>query len=80
MLFEMYRKFIENRGWGYKILHENQNDRGGYRNLSIEITGKRAYGTLKNEYGVHRLVRISPFNASAKRPHLFCISGSPAGP
>jgi peptide chain release factor 2 len=60
MLFEMYRKFIEARGWGYKLLHENQNDHGGYRNISIEIEGKRAYGTLKNEYGVHRLVRISP--------------------
>ncbi|HVV15083.1 MAG TPA: PCRF domain-containing protein [Candidatus Paceibacterota bacterium] len=73
MLFEMYRKFIENRGWGYKLLHENRNDRGGYRNLSIEIAGKRAYGTLKNEYGVHRLVRISPFNASAKRHTSFVL-------
>jgi peptide chain release factor 2 len=73
MLFEMYRKFIEKRGWGYKILHENQNDRGGYRNLSIEIGGKKVYGTLKNEYGVHRLVRISPFNASAKRHTSFVL-------
>ena len=73
MLFEMYRKFIENRGWSYKMLHENQNDHGGYRNLSIEIEGKKAYGTLKNEYGVHRLVRISPFNASAKRHTSFVL-------
>ncbi len=73
MLFEMYRKFIENRGWSYKLLHENKNDRGGYRNLSIEIEGKRAYGTLKNEYGVHRLVRISPFNASQKRHTSFVL-------
>ncbi len=73
MLFTMYRKFIENRGWSYKVLHENQNDHGGYRNLSIEIEGKKAYGTLKNEYGVHRLVRISPFNASAKRHTSFVL-------
>jgi peptide chain release factor 2 len=73
MLLEMYRKFIEKKGWGYKILHENQNDHGGYRNLSIEIDGKRAYGTLKNEYGVHRLVRISPFNANAKRQTSFVL-------
>jgi peptide chain release factor 2 len=73
MLFGMYRKFIEAQGWGYKLLHENQNDHGGYRNLSIEIVGKKAYGTLKNEYGVHRLVRISPFNASAKRHTSFVL-------
>ncbi len=73
MLFEMYRKFIEKRGWTYKLLHENQNDHGGYRNLAIEIAGKRAYGVLKNEYGVHRLVRISPFNANAKRQTSFVL-------
>ena len=73
MLFEMYRKFIEKRGWTYKLLHENQNDRGGYRNLSIEIAGKKAYGTLKGEYGVHRLVRMSPFNASQKRHTSFVL-------
>ena len=73
MLFNMYRKFIEKRGWRYKVLHENQNDHGGYRNLSIEVDGKKAYRTLKNEYGVHRLVRISPFNASAKRHTSFVL-------
>ncbi|HVV38936.1 MAG TPA: PCRF domain-containing protein [Candidatus Paceibacterota bacterium] len=73
MLFEMYRKFIERFGWSYKLLHENQNDHGGYRNLSIEIVGKRVYGTLKNEYGVHRLVRISPFNANQKRQTSFVL-------
>lgn len=73
MLYEMYRKYIEKRGWTYKVLHENQNDHGGYRNLSIEISGKRAYGTLKHEYGVHRLVRISPFNANQKRQTSFVL-------
>jgi peptide chain release factor 2 len=73
MLLEMYRKFIEKRGWGMRILHENQNDHGGYRNLSIEIDGKNVYGTLKNEYGVHRLVRQSPFNANQKRQTSFVL-------
>lgn len=73
MLFDMYRKFVERFGWSYKLLHENQNDHGGYRNLSIEIVGKRVYGTLKNEYGVHRLVRISPFNANQKRQTSFVL-------
>ena len=73
MLFEMYRKFAESRGWGMRVLHENKNDHGGYRNLSIEIAEKNAYGTLKNEYGVHRLVRISPFSATGKRHTSFVL-------
>jgi peptide chain release factor 2 len=73
MLFEMYRKYVEKRGWSLRVLHKNENDRGGYRNLSIEVEGKNAYGVLKNEYGVHRLVRISPFNASAKRHTSFVL-------
>ncbi len=73
MLFDMYRKFCEGRGWSFKILHQNENDHGGFRNISIEIEGKKAYGTLKEEYGVHRLVRISPFNANQKRQTSFVL-------
>ncbi|MDB5224758.1 MAG: hypothetical protein JWO43_380 [Candidatus Adlerbacteria bacterium] len=73
MLLEMYRKFCEKQGWGMKMLHENENDRGGYRNLSVEIDGKSVYAQLKNEYGVHRLVRISPFNANQKRQTSFVL-------
>jgi len=73
MLLKMYFKYFENKGWGYKILHENQNDNGGYRNITVEINGKNVYGTLKNESGVHRLVRISPFNANAKRHTSFSM-------
>lgn len=73
MLFEMYRKYAEKRGWSMRTLHENKNDHGGYRNKSVEVEGRGAYGTLKNEYGVHRLVRISPFNASAKRHTSFAL-------
>ncbi len=73
MLFQMYRKYIENKGWQAYILHENQNDHGGYRNITVEITGKNVYGTLKNESGVHRLVRISPFNAKQLRHTSFSL-------
>ncbi len=73
MLFAMYRKCAEGRGWGVRVLHKNENEQGGYRNLSVEVEGKGAYGVLKNEYGVHRLVRISPFNASKKRQTSFVL-------
>jgi peptide chain release factor 2 len=73
MLVEMYRKFSERKGWSMRELHTNENDHGGYRNASFEISGKGAYGTLKDEYGVHRLVRISPFNANQKRQTSFVL-------
>ncbi len=73
MLFSMYGKFIQKRGWLLHLLHANENDHGGYRNLSFEVQGKQVYGTLKEEYGVHRLVRISPFNASKKRQTSFVL-------
>ncbi len=73
MLLEMYRKYCERQGWSMRMLHENRNDHGGYRNVSTEIAGAGAYGTLKNEYGVHRLVRQSPFNANQKRQTSFVL-------
>jgi peptide chain release factor 2 len=73
MLRRMYEGYAKGRGWNIFELHANENDHGGYRNLLIEITGKGAYGRLKNEAGVHRLVRISPFNANAKRQTSFAL-------
>lgn len=73
MLLRMYEKYIEKMGWSITLLHENKNDQGGYRNISVEVRGKNAYGTLKNENGVHRLVRLSPFNAKAKRNTSFSL-------
>lgn len=73
MLLNMYLKFFDRRGFGVKFLHQNENDHGGYRNITLEISGKNAYGTLKGESGVHRLVRISPFNASQKRHTSFSM-------
>ncbi len=73
MLFEMYQKYADSRGWSSRVLDENQNDHNGYRNVVFEVEGKGAYGTLKNESGVHRLVRISPFNANDKRQTSFVL-------
>lgn len=73
MLFRMYMKYADKIGWGIKIIHDNENDHGGYRNISFELNGKNSYGKLKNEYGVHRLVRVSPFNANAKRHTSFAL-------
>jgi peptide chain release factor 2 len=72
MLFQMYRKFTENKGWDATILDENVSS-AGYRSISLEVLGTNAYGTLKNESGVHRLVRISPFNAQGKRQTSFSL-------
>lgn len=73
MLLRMYMKYIDQQGWRIDFLHEHTNDNGGYRNVTFEVIGKKAYGTLKNESGVHRLVRISPFNANAKRHTSFTM-------
>lgn len=73
ILVEMYRRYAESKNWDVSILDENQNDHGGYRNIVLEIAGKDAYGTLKKESGVHRLVRISPFNANDKRQTSFVL-------
>ena len=73
MLYNMYQKYISRRGWSSSILHENENDHGGYRNITFEVSGKGSYGELKNESGVHRLVRVSPFNAKGLRHTSFSL-------
>lgn len=73
MLFDMYVKFLPKRNLSYEVIHSHPNDHNGYRNISFEITGKNAYGTLKNESGVHRLVRTSPFNSKGKRSTSFAL-------
>ena len=73
MLFRMYTKYFSKVGFSYSIISENKNSLGGYRNISIEVVGKNAYGTLKNESGVHRLIRQSPFNAKSLRQTSFSL-------
>ena len=73
MLYEMYLAFIDDKGWEITVLHKNENDHGGYRNITFEVHGRDVYGILKNESGVHRLVRISPFNAKKMRHTSFAL-------
>tara|TARA_B100000508_G_scaffold37782_1_gene29577 strand:+ start:1348 stop:2217 length:870 start_codon:yes stop_codon:yes gene_type:complete len=73
MLVEMYQKFAEGKNWTVTILDSNTNDHNGYRNITFEINGKGAYGTMQLESGVHRLVRISPFNSNGKRQTSFVL-------
>lgn len=73
ILLEMYMKYIDRKGWSIHFLHQHQNDHGGFRNVTFEVIGKGAYGNLKNESGVHRLVRISPFNAKKLRHTSFSL-------
>lgn len=73
MLLKMYFKYAERRGFGFEILSESVNDNKGYRSVTCVVSGKKAYGTLKNESGVHRLVRLSPFNAANKRQTSFAL-------
>ena len=73
MLLSMYMKYANKKGWEISFIHEHKNDHGGYRNVSFEVKGKGVYGMLKNESGVHRLVRISPFNAKKLRHTSFSL-------
>lgn len=73
ILFSMYEKYAQGRGWKFKILHTHPNEFGGVKNASAQITGKFAYGYLKKEYGVHRLVRVSPYDANKKRHTSFAL-------
>ena len=73
ILYRMYEKFIRNKRWDSFLVHEHPNDHGGYRNIAFEIKGKNVYGTLRHESGVHRLVRISPFNAKSQRHTSFSM-------
>ena len=73
MLLDMYMKYANKKNWQIFFIHENKNEHGGYRNVSFELIGKGSYGMLKNESGVHRLVRISPFNAKKLRHTSFSL-------
>lgn len=73
MLVEMYQRYAESRGWSVVVLDSHANDHNGYRNITFQVSGADAYGTLQSESGVHRLVRISPFNAGGKRQTSFVL-------
>ena len=71
MLARMYARWAERHGFRCDVIEEHPGDTAGIKNITYRITGERAYGWLKNEIGVHRLVRISPFNANGKRQTSF---------
>ncbi|MEI8270127.1 MAG: peptide chain release factor-like protein [bacterium] len=81
MLLDMYLKYSDKKNWSISFIHQHKNDHGGYRNVSFEVSGTRStssgrsgpYGLLRNESGVHRLVRISPFNAKKLRHTSFSL-------
>ncbi len=71
MLSRMYARWAERHGFVTEVIEEHEGDTAGIKNITYRISGDRAYGWLKNEIGVHRLVRISPFNANGKRQTSF---------
>ncbi len=71
MLLRMYKRFAERRGWSIEVLDYQAGDEAGIKDVSLLIKGENAYGYLKVENGIHRLVRISPFDSNAKRHTSF---------
>ncbi|MBI2023179.1 peptide chain release factor 2 [Candidatus Giovannonibacteria bacterium] len=73
ILFSMYEKFAASKGWKFSVVHTHPNEFGGLKNASAVIEGEFAYGYLKKEFGVHRLVRISPYDANKRRHTSFAL-------
>ncbi len=71
MLLRMYARWIERKGFESRIVDSLEGDGAGYRSVMLEVNGPWAYGYLRSEIGVHRLVRISPFDANARRHTSF---------
>lgn len=71
MLLRMYIRYLERRGFSYRILDYQPGEEAGIKEASLEVVGDKAYGYLKAEAGVHRLVRVSPFDANQRRHTSF---------
>ena len=72
MLLRMYLRYCERHGFTAEIMESTDGDEAGLRSVTVKIAGEYAYGYLKNERGIHRLVRMSPFDAAGKRHTSFC--------
>jgi len=71
MLFRMYSRWCDKKGFTMEVLDSLDGDEAGIKSITFQVNGENAYGYLKSEKGVHRLVRISPFNANGKRQTSF---------
>ncbi len=71
MLYRMYSRWAQNKGFQLEVLDSLDGDEAGIKSITFQVTGENAYGYMKSEKGVHRLVRISPFNAAGKRQTSF---------
>jgi peptide chain release factor 2 len=73
MLLRMYLRFCEKKGWRTEIIDETRGGEAGIKSITIKVTGRMAYGWLRSESGVHRLVRISPYDAEKMRHTSFAL-------
>jgi peptide chain release factor 2 len=81
MLLRMYSRFCERAGFAVRLVDETPGEEAGLKSATLEVKGRRAYGLLKGESGVHRLVRISPFDSQARRHTSFAsVTATPIVP
>ncbi|HET6924537.1 MAG TPA: peptide chain release factor 2 [Candidatus Saccharimonadales bacterium] len=77
MLFRMYQRYAEKAGWQTQLIDESPGEEAGLKSVTLELAGPFAYGKLKGEHGVHRLVRLSPFNAESRETSFAKVEVTP---